>query len=423
MADYIDYKSKRTGEQIEALLDIVQQGGTGGGGEGDVQKTTEAEITAMGFTKNIGTITGIKMNGASKGTSGVVDLGTVITAHQDISGKVDKVTGKGLSTEDFTTALKQKLESLTNYDDTALSNALATLRQDFDNLVSGDTTTAIKTFNEIIAFLDGISDSEDLDSIIAGIEQQIAGKQATITDLETIRSGAAAGATAVQPGSLAKVAASGSYNDLTNKPTIPSSVTESTVSGWGFTKNTGTYSKPSGGIPKTDLASAVQTSLGKADTALQSYTEQYKGTVTGVKVNGTTYSPTNGIVDLGTISGGGSNTTKEIVHISNGIIEELEPNKIYLLESGNLIFEIQSIIEPEYSEYGTYAEYTVIISAEAVIDIGDETPTIILPEDVYWANGVIPEITEQGMYELSIVYWAGGHNSSYNAVLTKFQLI
>lgn len=66
---------------------------------------------------------------------------------------------------------------------------------------------------------------------------------------------------------------SGSYDDLTDKPTIPSAVTESTVSGWGFTKNTGTYSKPSGGIPKTDLASAVQTSLGKADTALQSYTE------------------------------------------------------------------------------------------------------------------------------------------------------
>ena len=35
----------------------------------------------------------------------------------------------------------------------------------------------------------------------------------------------------------------------------------------------GTYSKPSGGIPASDLASAVQTSLGKADTALQSFTE------------------------------------------------------------------------------------------------------------------------------------------------------
>lgn len=43
-------------------------------------------------TSNVGTITGIKMNGASKGTSGVVDLGTVITAHQDISSKQDKST-------------------------------------------------------------------------------------------------------------------------------------------------------------------------------------------------------------------------------------------------------------------------------------------------------------------------------------------
>jgi len=72
---------------------------------------------------------------------------------------------------------------------------------------------------------------------------------------------------------LATVATSGSYNDLDDTPTIPAAVTESTVSGWGFTKNTGTYSKPSGGIPASDLANAVQTSLGKADTALQSFTE------------------------------------------------------------------------------------------------------------------------------------------------------
>lgn len=35
----------------------------------------------------------------------------------------------------------------------------------------------------------------------------------------------------------------------------------------------GKYTKPSGGIPKTDLTNDVQTSLGKADTALQNYTE------------------------------------------------------------------------------------------------------------------------------------------------------
>lgn len=85
----MSYNSKYTGEQVESLLDIVSQGGGGGG---EVVKTTEAEITAMGFTKNQGTITEVKMNGVSKGTDGVVDLGTVITEHQDISGKQDKIT-------------------------------------------------------------------------------------------------------------------------------------------------------------------------------------------------------------------------------------------------------------------------------------------------------------------------------------------
>ena len=47
---------------------------------------TESTVSGWGFTKNAGTVTGIKMNGTSKGTSGVVDLGTVIT---DISGKAN----------------------------------------------------------------------------------------------------------------------------------------------------------------------------------------------------------------------------------------------------------------------------------------------------------------------------------------------
>ena len=49
------------------------------------------------------------------------------------------------------------------------------------------------------------------------------------------------------------------------------STLEADVAAKGFTKNTGTYSKPAGGIPKSDLAAAVQTSLGKADTALQEH--------------------------------------------------------------------------------------------------------------------------------------------------------
>ena len=56
-----------------------------------------------GYTNNVGTITGITMNGVSKGTSGVVNLGTVITSHQDITGKENtsnKVTSISSSSTD-----------------------------------------------------------------------------------------------------------------------------------------------------------------------------------------------------------------------------------------------------------------------------------------------------------------------------------
>lgn len=53
-------------------------------------------------------------------------------------------------------------------------------------------------------------------------------KQDTISDLDEIRSGASKGATAVQSSILASVATSGDYNDLSNKPTIPTKTSELT---------------------------------------------------------------------------------------------------------------------------------------------------------------------------------------------------
>jgi len=72
-----------------------------------------------------------------------------------------------------------------------------------------------------------IRNKPDMDSYATKQEVTtgLAGKQDTISDLATIRSGAAAGATAVQPGDLATVATSGSYNDLSDKPSIPAPVT------------------------------------------------------------------------------------------------------------------------------------------------------------------------------------------------------
>ena len=407
----MSYNSKYTGQQVEALLDIVSQGGGTGGEGGEVQKTTEEEILAMGFTKNQGTITEVKMNGESKGTSGVVDLGTVITEHQDISGKVDKVTGKQLSTEDFTTTLKTKLEGLNNYNDTEIQAAVSSLQTQLNTLVSGNANDAINSFNEIIAFLDGIKDSQDLSSIIASIEQQIASKMDKVT--------------------LANVATSGSYNDLNDKPTIPSAVTESTVSGWGFTKNTGTYSKPSGGIPKSDLASAVQTSLGKADTALQSYTEQYKGTVTGVKINGTTKNPSSGVVDLGTVITSHQDISgKQDKLVSGTNIKTI--NGTSILGSGNIVIEgggSSSGGSGAYAEvnHGT-SDTTFTLTpntfhvwdevAALDLSLGDETggvaneflfqftsgstpTTLTLPDTIKWVTE--PNIEANKTYQVSVV--------------------
>lgn len=48
-----------------------------------------------------------------------------------LDNKVDKINGKGLSTEDFTTELKNKLNSLEKYDDTALTARVTAIEEDY----------------------------------------------------------------------------------------------------------------------------------------------------------------------------------------------------------------------------------------------------------------------------------------------------
>lgn len=137
---------------------------------------------------------------------------------------------------------------------------------------------------------------------------------------------------------------SGSYTDLSNKPTIPSKTSElqndsgfltqhqdisgkqdkatleADVAEKGFTKNTGTYSKPAGGIPKTDLSDAVQASLGKADTALQS------APVTSI--NGKTGAVNLGAADVNAIpNSAGSVGTN---NIADGIVTKAKLNSTAL---------------------------------------------------------------------------------------------
>ena len=160
--------------------------------------------------------------------------------------------------------------------------------------------------------------------------------------------------------------------EILDKANSSTNVTESTVSGWGFTKNTGTYSKPSTGIPKTDLASAVQTSLGKADTSVQS-----------VIINGTTKSPTNGVVDLG--------STQYPVATSSSSSISMNPNTYYVVRQSfsNLTISFKSATDNTIVN-----EYLIEFLCGG---------TVSVPSTIVWASGKVPTFEVGKTYLLSVV--------------------
>jgi len=165
----------------------------------------------------------------------------------------------------------------------ALSQRIKALSDALNALVGAeDTTAAIDTFNEVIAFLNGI-EGTTLDALLSALRQSVntldQSKQDVIADLTTIRSGAAAGATAYQkPGTGIPKSdmTSGVQSSLEKadsayqKPStgIPSKdMSASVKQSLGYADTA--YQKPGTGIPKTDMTASVQQSLSAADTAYQ----------------------------------------------------------------------------------------------------------------------------------------------------------
>ena len=112
---------------------------------------------------------------------GVTDDATLIGKLNElrilINGKVDNVQNKGLSTEDYTTEDKQKLAGLSNYDDTGIQNAINHIQNTIDALTGKeDTTAAINTMNEVTAFLAGLTNSDTLTAKLAELRALIAAK-------------------------------------------------------------------------------------------------------------------------------------------------------------------------------------------------------------------------------------------------------
>ena len=97
-----------------------------------------------------------------------------------LAALVQKVDGKGLSTNDLTDVLLEKLNGLSNYNDAALTASISSLQTQLNTLANGDVSSAIETFNEIVTFLANISDTTTLEGIINGINTSINNVQSNL---------------------------------------------------------------------------------------------------------------------------------------------------------------------------------------------------------------------------------------------------
>lgn len=145
----------------------------------------------------------------------------IVTA---LEGKVDKVTGKGLSSNDFTDAEKTKLAGLSNYDDSAAIARIVTLEEWKTLMTGASADNIINTFKEMQDFLATIDGADNLATMLTNLRTTILSSVTSegyqkASDVATAISTALAAYTPTS--SLATVATSGSYNDLSNRPTIP----------------------------------------------------------------------------------------------------------------------------------------------------------------------------------------------------------
>ena len=153
------------------------------------------------------------------GTWTVVNIPEVdfTEVYEAIDTKVDKVDGKGLSTNDYITADKTKVTNVNEVIEAAAKSVTATgisITLDKRNLVTNVVENIELNLPASTTALAGLmlpSDKTKLNGIAAGAEVNVnADWNAKSGDAQILN----------KP-TLATVATSGSYNDLTNKPTIP----------------------------------------------------------------------------------------------------------------------------------------------------------------------------------------------------------
>ena len=141
---------------------------------------------------------------------------------------------------------------------------------------------------------------------------------------------------------------------------------------------------------KQDVIADLETirqGAAKGATALQSYTEQYKGTVTSIKIDGISKTPSSGEVDLGYINKKLTTSTSSSMTLS--------PNVYY--RNTNTSLSSLTITLGSVSNSNIINEYFVEFTTSS------SGTTVSLPSTIKWVDGVSPTWEAGYTYQLSIV--------------------
>ena len=200
---------------------------------------------------------------------------------------------------------------------------------------------------------------------------------------------------------LADVATTGSYDDLLDKPTIPSvdadptsSSTNAVSSGGVYTALSAKYEKPSGGIPATDIAAGVIPTVPVTDVTVGGTSVVSNGTAAVPAIPTVDTNPTSASTNA--VSSGGVYSAladkANVVTVGSSMPSGgFLPNVYYSLGtvSGSVTWSLASSSSAA-DEY--MLEFTAASTA----------PTITWPSGITWFGGSAPSLTGGKTYQVSI---------------------
>ena len=333
------------------------------------------EVNDLAKSKGNGTITEVKMNGASKGTSGVVDLGTVLTEHQDISGKVDK-TLNAKAFEGITIKTSNTTE--------AINANKAAIQSYANNLIELGVDTT-KGFNVPVKI-----DSHDFYGCLTG--RYVAGGEGYFLSGSILCVG---GETYVKD---IYIGPTGYYSELVNiKNDNDLNTTSKDLIGAINEVNTLAKSKGNGTITEVKMNGASKGTSGVVDlgtviTAHQDISGKQDKLISGTNIKTINGESVLGSGDITISSGASSSAYPEVNHGTGDTTFTLTPNTFHVWdEVTSLTLNFGSGISGVANEY--LFQFTS----------GPTATSLSLPDDIKWANDNVPTIGANMIYQVSVL--------------------